>query len=56
MIRFEAENLKKSLAQNISNFSNNRNYLSELCEHYGTDKGYLEFEKKNSLWVETAFL
>ena len=40
-------NLKDaSLAQNISNFYSNKNYFSELCDKYGTDKGYTNFNKK----------
>lgn len=46
-IKLEIQNLeKKILAQNISNFYSNENYLSKLCEYYGTDKGYIEFDKK----------
>lgn len=46
-IKFEIENLeKKVLAQNISNFYSNENYFSKLCEYYGTDKGYIKFDKK----------
>ncbi len=46
-IKLEIKNLeKKILAQNISNFYSNENYLSKLCEYYGTDKGYIEFDKK----------
>ena len=35
---------KGSEAQNYSIFYNNNNYLSNLCELYGTDKGYINFE------------
>ena len=46
-IKLEIKNLeKKILAQNISNFYSNENYLSKLCEYYGTDKGYIKFDKK----------
>ena len=35
-----------SVAQNISNFYNSKNFFSKLCDKYGTDKGYIYFEKK----------
>jgi len=34
-----------SVAQNHSTFYNTNNYLSNLCERHGTDKGYVRFEK-----------
>lgn len=34
-----------SVAQNCSTLYSTDNYLSKLCEFYGTDKGYLKFEK-----------
>ena len=34
-----------SIAQNFSTIYNTENYLSNLCELYGTDKGYVKFEK-----------
>lgn len=37
---------KNSKAKNHSVFYNNDNDLSKLCEFYGTDKGYVNFDKK----------
>ncbi len=36
----------ETVAQNISSFCSNKNYFSELCDKYGTDKGYLNLDKK----------
>ena len=35
-----------SIAQNFSTIYNTKNYLSNLCELHGTDKGYVKFEKE----------
>ena len=48
--RFVKKIMNKTDHNNISILNNNRNnILSELCEKYGSDKGYTKFDKK-SIW------
>ena len=45
--RFVKKIMNKTDHNNISILNNNRNnILSELCEKYGSDKGYTKFDKK----------
>jgi len=48
--RFVKKMLNKTELKNISLFNNfKKNELSHLCEKYGSDKGYITFNKKN-IW------
>ena len=48
--KFVKKILKKTELKNFSIFNNDKkNKLSELCENYGSDKGYIDFSKEN-IW------